>query len=131
MAGRNSLPPITESDGFSARTSSSIEDDTHQNQTDNGNNLDQGEPEFHLSVHLDTQEVGAADTDKTDGNPNTCRKGIRTSATTSERVPTIVNSCVPVIDNDGASDHFDWSGGVRVVPSSRQLHSPGSVIAQE
>jgi hypothetical protein len=70
-----SLSPVTESNSFPTWTSSGIEDDTHQDQTDNGNDLDQREPEFHLSVDLDAEEVGAADADEADGDPDACGEG--------------------------------------------------------
>lgn len=84
------LSPIPETDGITGRPTSSIENNTHQNQTNDGDDLDQGEPKFHLSVDLDAEEVGRAHADETDGDPYT-----------------IVDGRVPVVDDDGAGDHLD------------------------
>ena len=67
----------SESDGVGAGNSTSRNNDSEQNETENGENLGQREPEFSLSVVLDTQEIESADD---------CNNKIRSVLIESKRV---------------------------------------------
>lgn len=120
--GRVSLSPVSEPDSLTRRTTPSIENDTHQDQTDNGDDLDQGEPEFHLSVDLDAQEVGGAYADETDSDPDTCivrNLSAIPHGTCVSTGLTVVDCGVPVVDDNGTSNHFDWRRALALAPTDR------------
>lgn len=104
------VPPVGESE-VTLVSSSGVDDDTDEDQTDNGEDLDGGEPELGFTVTLGSEHVDADDDDKGDGDPDGIVDGVR-------------HGLGPVLDKDGNGSEFDGEndcGGRAIV-----RRSPGS-----
>jgi hypothetical protein len=60
------VPPVSESNGVMIRSTSSHENDTENDKTDNGDNLQAREPELHFSKDSRSQEVYGKDENQKD-----------------------------------------------------------------
>lgn len=59
--GRTRVSPVSESDGFMVWATPSHQDDTKDDESDNGDDFQAREPEFHLSKNPCSQEVDGED----------------------------------------------------------------------
>lgn len=53
------------------RDSTAINDDTQNDESDDGNNLDRAEDELDLSIASDSEKIDGDNQDQKDGNPDT------------------------------------------------------------
>lgn len=91
--------PVFETNDLARRSTTGRDDDTEDDQTDNGEDLDGGEPEFGFTVGTGTEEVDKDDDEETDGDPDT-----------------IVDFGGPVVDQDGSGGKFGGENDGPVVP---------------
>lgn len=57
----SSICPVPETDSLLAWDTSEVDDETEENETSEGDDLDEGEPEFDLSEPLDTETIDSDD----------------------------------------------------------------------
>lgn len=62
--------PVAGTDVLAVRAATAVEDDSEDDQADDGENLDDGEPEFALAVDARAAKVDGAGDDEADGDPD-------------------------------------------------------------
>lgn len=77
--------PVGEANVLAVRSGAAVDGNAADDETDDGENLDGGKPEFALGVGAGTEEVDDNDDDEADGDP----QGVRVGGG-------------PVVDEDGA-----------------------------
>lgn len=64
------VSPVLEANDLATWSATCREDDTEQDQTDDGNDLDGSEPEFTFTIDTSTHKVDEDDDDKADCDPD-------------------------------------------------------------
>ena len=98
---RTGVLPVPETKTVVSRPSTKIDDQGHEEQSDNRDDLDTGEHEFRFAVDLDGEDVEAEDDDDDDGDP--CGDIDPLGA-------------VPELDDDGSGRDFGAEGDGGLVP---------------
>lgn len=93
LVERSRVNPVSESDRVVVRSAASHKDNTENDETDDGDDLDGGEPEFGFSVCPRSEEIDGQDENEADRHPYG-RMG----------------RLVPIGDDDLGRDDFDWDG---------------------
>lgn len=104
------VPPVGKSE-VTLISSSGVDDDTDEDQTDDGEDLDGGEPELGFTITFGSEHVDGDDDDKGDGDPDGVVDGVR-------------HGLGPVLDKDSDGSEFDGENdcGERAIVSG----SPGT-----
>lgn len=89
VAETHGVLPVLETDLLAIRSTSSSQNDSEDDQSDDGEDLDTGEPEFALSVDPGTGEVDSQNDYQADGDPDG-----------------VVDLFVPVVDEDRGGGQF-------------------------
>jgi len=69
------VAPVAAADEGSVDSSTDIENDAENDETNDGNDFDNGEDKFCLSISLNTKEIDAYDEHQKDSNPGSRRDG--------------------------------------------------------
>lgn len=105
---RAGVIPIAEAETVVGRGTTQIDNETKDDETNNGEDLDGGEPELAFTEGAGTQKVDDDDNDTGDGDPYG-----------------IVDLVVPVVDEDGGGGQLSGEGDdpiVPVIPAHRKSH---------
>lgn len=100
--------PVAETNTVVARSTSKVKDDAHNDETDDGHDLDEREPELRLAVVLHTAEVEGIDDGEENGDEDRD-----------------VGGGIPELDDEGGSSDFGGEGGrvgVPVVPTEGETN---------
>ncbi len=103
LSHRSGVFPVAEAKAVTARTSAKVDDERGNDENNDGDNLDEAEPELGLTVVLDAEEVDTDDEDKEDRDP-------------CGRVDGGVG--VPVLNQNGRGGNLGWDGNTVRVPVS-------------